>query len=65
MTDRVSRAQSRFELHATHLAVAEDLGKQSRPEGLSGMHRNHGSFAIVMTEEVMTALRSNDLEADL
>src|SRR5579862_5304370 len=48
------------EFFSAHLAVAQDLAQQTRPEGLPGVYRHHGVPSICKLKEMVTAADTRD-----
>jgi hypothetical protein len=45
-------------------AIAQDSLKQSRPNCLAGVNRNHGRTSVRMTKKVMTPSYANRLKTE-
>jgi hypothetical protein len=52
-----------IELSGAHLAIAEDLGHQTRPDGLAAVHGDDNATPISVAQDVMASFDPNDLEA--
>lgn len=61
-TDSSDLLEQRGQLVSGDLAVTKDFRNQPGPDRFSGMDRNNGSPAVLVSQEVMAASDPNDLE---